>query len=235
MYAEATSCQICSTMAILERRKSMRSSHAPTSGRRDATTRVLVVDERAAVRAGARAVLSGEPGLELETAGSVGAAVKQAASGSLDLCLVDYNLARGGTGMFVACRLKQLSQAPRVVLYAEYVDGYLAGAAKVAGADGLVCQHADADELAQVLRRAARGERQFSAIPPSAMYELCKRIHAADRPIVTMAAHDTRREHISEVMGLSDEWLTTRTWAILEQLHAQLASPTPAAALAASA
>jgi DNA-binding NarL/FixJ family response regulator len=212
----------------------MRITHTPAPSRGTAT-RVLVVDERAAVRAGVRGVLSGEPDLQVEAAGSLSAAVKEVGNGSVDVCLVDYNLARGGTGMFLACRLKQLPRAPRVVLYAEYVDGYLAGAAKVAGADGLVCQHAGTDELAQVLRRVAYGERQFSAIPPSAMYELCKRLHAADRPIVTMAAHDTRREHISEVMGISDEWLATRTWAILEQLHAQLASPTPAAALAVSA
>jgi DNA-binding NarL/FixJ family response regulator len=213
----------------------MRINHTPSSARRDTATQVLVVDERAAVRAGVRGVLSGEPGLEVETAGSWSAAVKQAASGRVDVCMVDYSLARGGTGMFLACRLKQLPRPPRVVLYAEYVDGYLAGAAKVAGAEGLLCQHAGADELAQVLRRVARGERHFTMIPPSAMYELCKRLHASDRPIVTMAAHDTRREHISEVMGISDDWLAARTWAILEQLHAQLATPTPAAALAVSA
>jgi DNA-binding NarL/FixJ family response regulator len=234
MYAGAVRCEIPSTMAIFERQRSMRGG-TPAPARRAAATQVLVVDERAAVRAGVRGVLSCELGLQVETAGSWSAAVKQAGSGNVDLCLVDYSLARGGTGMFLACRLKRLPRPPRVVLYAEYVDGFLAGAAKVAGADGLVCQHADGDELAQVLRRVARGERQFSMIPPSAMYELCKRLHASDRPIVTMAAHDTRREHISEVMGLSDEWLATRTWAILEQLHSQLASPTPAAALAVGA
>ena len=198
-------------------------------------TQVLVVDERAAVRAGVRAVLTGQRGLQVGTTSTSSAALKIAMSGRAELCLLDYSLARGGTGLLLACRLKQLPQRPRVVLYAEYVDGFLAGAAKLAGADALICHDAPGDELAQVLRSVARGERHFSFIPPSAMYQLCEHLHPADRPIVTMAVHDTRREHISEVMGISEEWLATRTWAILEQLQARLAKPTPAAALAASA
>jgi DNA-binding NarL/FixJ family response regulator len=218
--------------------------HAPgrmrrSAGRADtpgpADTRVLVVDDRAAVRSGVRAVLTGERGLRVGAVDSSSAALKLTMSGRADLCVLDYNLARGGTGLFLACRLKQLSEPPGVVMYAEYVDGFLAGAAKLAGADALISMHAPGDELAQVLRLVARGERCFTRIPPSAMYQLCEHLHPADRPIVTMAAHDTRREHIAEVMGISGEWLATRTWAILERLQEQLASPTPAAALAASA
>jgi DNA-binding NarL/FixJ family response regulator len=219
----------------------MLSKHTPGRTRRGtdsqvlADTQVLVVDERAAMRAGVRAVLTGERGLQVGTTGTSSAALKIAMSGRAELCVVDYNLARGGTGLFLASRLKQLPQPPRVVLYAEYVDGFLAGAAKLAGADALISQNAPGDELAQVLRLVARGERRFSFIAPSAMYQLCEHLHPADRPIVTMTVHDTRREHICEVMGISEEWLATRTRAILEQLQAQLASPTPAAALAASA
>jgi DNA-binding NarL/FixJ family response regulator len=198
-------------------------------------TQVLVVDERAAVRSGVRAVLTGERSLRVGTTDTSGAALKLTMSGRADLCVLDYNLARGGTGLFLACRLKQLPSPPGVVLYAEHVDGFLAGAAKLAGADALISQHASGDELAQVLRLVARGKRCFTCIPPSAMYRLCEHLHPADRPIVTMAAHDTKREHIAEVMGISEEWLATRTLAILEQLQSQLASPTPAAALAASA
>jgi DNA-binding NarL/FixJ family response regulator len=182
-------------------------------------TQVLVMDERAAIRAGVRAVLSGERDLHIEATGTWSAAIKHATGGRAGLCLVDYGLARGGTGLFLTYRLKEVPRPPRVVLYSEFVDGYLAGAAKLAGADALICQNAPGDELAQVLRLVASGERHFPMIPPSAMYELCKHLDPADRPILTMAAHDTPREYVSEVMGITGEWLGTRTWAILQQLH----------------
>jgi DNA-binding NarL/FixJ family response regulator len=212
------------------RRRSQRRAPAKTGS--GSPTQVLVMDERAAIRAGVRAVLSGERDLHIEATGTWNAALRYASSGSAGICLVNYGLARGGTGLFLAYRLQELPDPPRVALYAEFVDGYLAGAAKVAGADALICQDAPGEELAQILHRVARGQQQFPIITPTAMYELCKDLDPADRPIVTMAAHDTARAHIAEVMGITDEWLGTRRWAILQQLQKQLAYPTPATALA---
>lgn len=192
---------------------------------------MLVVDERAAIRAGVRAVLACEPGLRVDATRSWSNAIARAKAGGVDLCLIDYDFAREGKGLLLARQLKELAQAPRVVLYSAFIDGYLAGAAMVAGADGLICQHAPGDELAQVLRRVTLGEQQSSTIPPSAMGELCARLHPADRPIVAMLVHNTRRTHIAEVMGISDRWLRTRTWAILEQLRVRQrpAGPGPSA------
>ena len=105
------------------------------SGRPHEPTRLLVVDDHAAVRAGVRDMLADEPDFD------VVAAVPTAEEGLsvverhvIDLAVVDYQL-DGRSGLWLSRKLKRLPRPPRVVIYSAYCDGLLAAAAHAVDRD----------------------------------------------------------------------------------------------------
>src|SRR5689334_9111967 len=100
--------------------------------------RVLVVDDHPALRAGLEGLLAGEPDVVF-----VGAAPD--ADGLLDVVgrlrpdviVLDYALGQDD-GLATCFRLKQLCDAPAVVLYSAYVDRVFAVPAAMSQADATV-------------------------------------------------------------------------------------------------
>src|SRR5947209_18079286 len=85
-------------------------------------TRLLVVDDHAAVRAGVRDLLADEPDFDVVAAvATAEEALSVAERLVIDLAIVDYQLS-GRTGLWLSRRLKRLAQAPRVVIYSAYAD-----------------------------------------------------------------------------------------------------------------
>src|SRR5436309_16107498 len=95
------------------------------NGRPGEPTRLLVVDDHAAVRAGLRDMLTDEPDFD------VAAAVATAEEGLsvaerqvIDVAVVDYQLG-GRTGLWLSRKLKRLRRAPSVLIYSAYADDVL--------------------------------------------------------------------------------------------------------------
>src|SRR5947209_14985294 len=135
------------------------------AGSRD-RTRVLVVDDHPAVRAGLRGLLADEADFELVAAvATAEAGLEVAERDSIDVAVVDYQLG-GRNGLWLSRKLKRLPQPPAVLIYSAYTDGVLAAAAVVAQADAIVSKGRLGSELCHAIRCAAAGERHLPALPP---------------------------------------------------------------------
>jgi DNA-binding NarL/FixJ family response regulator len=127
--------------------------------------RVAIVDDHPALRAGLRAALESEWGLE--PAGEAARAEDVPALAYRtrpDVVLVDYHLP-GRDGLAVCLELKGDVPAPGVVLYSAYADASLVVPAIVAGADAIVHKGAPAAELFAAVRAVAGGATAFPPVP----------------------------------------------------------------------
>jgi DNA-binding NarL/FixJ family response regulator len=127
-------------------------------------TRVLIVDDHPALRAGLATVLRMEPGMVVVGAASrASEAVRKVKLSWPEVVLVDYQLP-DADGLALCQQLKVIAESPAVLIYSAYADGSLAIAAMVAGADGLVNKAAPAAELIDALRNSRpRRDRGASA------------------------------------------------------------------------
>lgn len=195
---------------------------------------VLVVDDDPAVRSSLQGVLGTERGIgKVDTAPSSGIAIKRTIARRPRVCLINYHLGRDA-GLLLTRHLKRLERSPYVVVYgaAPYVITYgaalditVAAAARIAGADGVIVSPPSRQELGQIIRRVAGGEKQLPTITPSGLRDLTARLEVGDRPIATMLVRDTSPREVAAVLGLSREQLSTRQWAILDRLRRPIADP----------
>jgi len=179
---------------------------------------VLIVDDHPAVRAGLVALLRREPGI-VPVAAVPGAreALTHVERSRPDVALLDYALA-AGDGIVLCHELKTRSRPPGVLLYSAFADDRLVVASRAAGADGVVSKGSPADELFAAIRAAASG--RFPAPPASrgAFSMAGARLEPADLPIFGMLSERVPRAEISEVLGLSEQELDSRTRHILARL-----------------
>jgi DNA-binding NarL/FixJ family response regulator len=184
-------------------------------------TRIVVIDPQPAVRAGLAMMLRTEPGLV-----PVGVAVGTDDGLELvkrqrpEVVLLD-------AGELALCRrLRALDDAPRVVLYTGVEDPALNVTARVAGADGLVSKHADAEVLYDALRTVGRGG---SALPPLDREQLdaaAHRVEPEDLALLAMLVDRTEPSDVAATLRLNPRKLARR----IERLLARLRPPRPRAA-----
>jgi DNA-binding NarL/FixJ family response regulator len=181
--------------------------------------RLLIVDDHAAVRGGLSALLASEPDLEpVGSAAGAREALELARTLSPDVSIVDFQL--GDRDGLTLCRqLKELPGPIRVLLYSAYADGPLALAAVIAGADGVVHKTALADQLCQAIRTVARGGGAVPPIGPAAHATVAECLEPEDLPILAMLVAGNDTGEISAVLGVSEEWLFARRWAMVERLR----------------
>jgi DNA-binding NarL/FixJ family response regulator len=137
--------------------------------------RVLLADDHPVVRAGLRALLGAEPDLVVELeAGTADDAVALAASGRVDVVLMDLQFG-GGSGRqgAEATRLvRAVPGAPHVLILTNYdTDADILGAIE-AGASGYLLKDAPPAELIAAVRAAAAGQ---SALAPVIVQKLADR------------------------------------------------------------
>ena len=122
---------------------------APVSPR----IRVLVVDDDTRVRAGLRALIATDPGLELvgEASGAAAALTFAAADAGLFVALVDVVVHPDGSGLAL---VQMLSQTPGCRVVAMSVRGGFRAAARAAGAVQFVEKGDDAAHVLSAIRAA---------------------------------------------------------------------------------
>jgi DNA-binding NarL/FixJ family response regulator len=143
--------------------------------------RVLVVDDHAAVRLGVQRLLDDERDLWTEAVASGAEAIEAAGRHPFDVAVVDYQLAHGEDGLTVTCDLRELPEAPRVLVYSAYADTPLAVLAKVAGADGVLSKAGLGDDLCQAVRDLARGRQRWPVLPRPIIFSLSLRLPLEQR------------------------------------------------------
>jgi DNA-binding NarL/FixJ family response regulator len=187
-------------------------------------TRLLVVDDHAAVRAGVRDMLADEPDFDVVAAvATAEEGLSVAKRQAIDLAVVDYQLG-GRTGLWLSRKLKRLGQPPRVVIYSAYADDLLSAAAVVAEADGIVSKAGLGSELRDAIRAVARGGRRLRPVPPWLSEALRQRLGHEEQAIFGMLLAGVPRDEIGQTLGLSADALDIRLWAMLRLLQAPRAA-----------
>lgn len=153
--------------------------------------RLLLADDHPVVRAGLRALFSAEPDMEVTAeAQTAEEAVAAAASGSVDLVLMDLQFGGELHGAEATRLVRARPGAPRVLVLTNYdTDADILGAIE-AGASGYLLKDAPPSELIAAVRAAAAGE---SALAPAVASRLNTRTHAPETQLSLREA---------EVLGL---------------------------------
>ncbi|MDA2813895.1 response regulator transcription factor [Nocardiopsis sp. RSe5-2] len=168
--------------------------------------RLLLADDHPVVRAGLRAVLETEPGIEVAAeAGTAEEAVARAAEGDIDVVLMDLRFGGGMSGAEATAAITARAGGPRVLVVTTYDSDADTLPAIEAGATGYLLKDAPPEELAAAVRGAAAGR---TTLAPSVADRLMTRLRAPGNAL-------TRRE--IEVLGLVAEGLSNL--AIAERLH----------------
>lgn len=132
-----------------------------------APLRVLIADDHTVVRAGLRALLEGEPDLDvIAEAGSGEEAVRLAAQLTPDVALMDLRFAGPGAGIDgveAARRLAAAAPGVAVVMLTSYAGRTDVVRALEAGARGYVLKAGPPEELFQAVRTVAAGSMGLAA------------------------------------------------------------------------
>ena len=105
---------------------------------------------------------------------------------------------------------------------------YRAGAAIVAGADGVFSLEADHDGLGELIERVVRGEKLFPALLSDPYEELARHVAAEDRRIVAMLLEGAHPDTIARLFGIGARELRLRRRAVVRCLEAAYAlAPIP--------
>lgn len=173
----------------------------------EAPVRLLLADDHPVVRAGLRAVLETEPGLEVAAeAATAEEAVELARSQDLDVVLMDLQFGPGRmNGTEATAAIAALPRAPRVLVVTTYDTDADTLPAIEAGATGYLLKDAPPEELAAAVRSAAAGR---TALAPAVAHRLMDRVR-------TPGAALSRRE--TEVLTLVADGLSNQ--AISRELH----------------
>jgi two-component system response regulator DesR len=177
---------------------------------------VLLVDDRPEARWRVWALLRWERDIrEIATAdsGVEGLAVAQRCRPRV--CLISATLGER-EALTLAGTMKHLAQPPSVLILADVVDTDLAGAAIIAGADGVLWHYADPDELAAVIGRAADGDQHFPTLRRAGVVRLLDRVEDRDRAIVAMLLERVPPDEVARTLGISARALDLRRKSILK-------------------
>ncbi len=173
----------------------------------DEPIRVLLADDHPVVRAGLRAVLETEPGIEVVAeAATAEDAVARAAAPDVDVVVMDLQFGRGRmSGAAATAAITARPGAPHVVIVTTYGTDADTLPAIEAGATGYLLKDAPPEELAAAIRTAASGR---TTLAPAVADRLVHRLRAPGTSL-------TGRE--VEVLGLVAEGLSNHR--IAQRLH----------------
>lgn len=199
--------------------------HRELSGGHRKRTRLLVVDDHAAVRTGLRQLLDDEEDFKVVAAVSgAETAMSVAEKEPIDVAVVDYQLG-GRNGLWVSRKLKRLGSPPAVVMYSAYTDGVLAAAAVVAEADGIVGKGSSGSALQSAIRKVARGHRVLGPMPVWLTEALRRRFDPEEQAIFGLLLAGVATPEIAATLDLSAAGLESRLGAMLRRLEAAQPSP----------
>lgn len=149
--------------------------------------RILLVDDHPIVRAGLRALIGSEDGLDVVgEAGSPAEALAAATRLTPDVVLMDLRFgSERENGVDATRSLRALPSPPSVLVLTTYdTDADILGAVE-AGASGYLLKDAPPHELIAAVRAAAAGE---SALAPAVAARLLERLRS---PVARLSARET--------------------------------------------
>lgn len=191
-----------------------------------APLRVLIADDHTVVRAGLRALLEGEPDLDvIAEAGSGEEAVRLAAQLTPDVALMDLRFAGPGAGIDgveAARRLAAAAPGVAVVMLTSYAGRTDVVRALEAGARGYVLKAGPPEELFQAVRTVAAGSMGLAA---EIIGELVGQVVNPEQDlshreieVVRLLAEGRSNRAIAEVLYLSEATVKTHLVRVYRKL-----------------
>ncbi|GLZ79885.1 DNA-binding response regulator [Actinorhabdospora filicis] len=194
--------------------------------------RVFLVDDHVVVRAGVRALLSAEEGIEVVgDAGAAADAVRGIALEKPDVVLMDLQLGDGVDGVELTRRVRALPEPPAVLVLTTYDSDADITRAIDAGAVGYLLKAGPPEELFRGVRAAARGETVLS---PQVATRMMKRMRdplpglsPREIEILRLLAEGMGNKEIGKRLFITEATVKTH----LQRIYAKLGVDTRTAAV----
>lgn len=171
--------------------------------------RIVLADDHPVVRAGLRAMLSGDPDLDMiGEAATPDDAVALATDLTPDVVLMDLQFGTDQTGADATRRIRALPNPPAVLVLTNYdTDSDILGAVE-AGASGYLLKDAPPEELIAAIHAAASGE---TALAPAIAGRLLARMRspqpslsARETEVLRLVADGATNNEIATKLHISD-------------------------------
>lgn len=118
--------------------------------------RVLIVDDHPIIASGCRALLAGDPDIDILDAADAESGEKVFLTEKPDVCVLDINLP-SVSGFELARRILAHAPTARLIMFSMNDDPIFAARAIDAGAKGYVSKSGDPDDLAEAIREVGKG------------------------------------------------------------------------------
>ncbi|MFK4788623.1 response regulator [Microbacterium sp. ZW T5_56] len=199
------------------------------------SVRVLIVDDHAIVRAGLRALLAADDGIEvvadIEAAED---AAGLAAEHAVDVVLMDLQFHGRSAGVDATRAVRALPHPPAVLVLTNYDTDSDILAAIEAGANGYLLKDAPLDDLLAAIHAAAHGE---SALAPAIASRLIERMRTPQRTltarelaVLELAGAGLSNRDLAQRLHVTESTVKTH----LANIYAKLGVASRTAAIAAA-
>lgn len=185
-------------------------------------TRVLIAEDQAMVRGALAALLGMEPDIDVVAeVGRGDEAVPQAIASHPDVALLDIEMP-GLDGLSAAAQLRTAVPGCRVVILTTFGrPGYLRRA-MAAGAVGFLLKDSPASELADAIRRVARGQRVVDpAFALDALSEGASPLSEREREVLALSATSGTIADLAATLKLSEGTVRNHLSAAIQKVGAR--------------
>lgn len=192
--------------------------------------RLFLVDDHAVVRVGLRALLEGEPDMEVVgEAGTAAEAIAAVPHVRPDIVLMDIRLP-DLSGIEACRRIRKMTPETQVVMLTSYADDDLVLEAIEAGAVGYVLKHLSTDALLDAIRAVGQGE---GILDPAVTRRLLSRIRKAiqtehsaafrelserEMQILALMARGKSNSEIARILGLQEKTVRNHVSTIFSKI-----------------
>ena len=193
--------------------------------------RVLVVDDHEVVRAGLRAVLEGEEGIQVVgEAGTAREAVEKALALKPDVVLLDVRLGEeGDIGGIEACReMRSGLPETRVLMFSSYGERETVVSSLLAGASGYLMKNVGRSQLISALRAVGQGESLLDPAVTKPVLDRLVELSASakeddplsgrEKEVLLLVAKGRTNREIAEALVISEHTARNHVSHILDKL-----------------